>query len=161
MAKDLLARIKKKHARLELKLKKAQLRAQKITNIINATAKIMEHLPKAVDVSVNIGLAYIGAKMARHWSGALYGPVALKLAQSPNIASGVAGVTGLAALGILAAQPKEQIKALVEEYSGIFVPAAPATEREKAIIDKVTAGELLTAEEEAYLKQRAMTRWVW
>ena len=74
-----------------------------------------KHLGKIVDNSsakdisdalLNVGLAYAGYEVLinregkRNWKSTLFGPVSLKLAQSPNVAAGTAGVLGLATLGL-------------------------------------------------------------
>lgn len=49
---------------------------------------------------MNAGLALAGFQVFQSWQGALWGPVSLKLATSENLAAGIAGVAGLATLGL-------------------------------------------------------------
>jgi len=75
------------------------------------------------DVLLYIGLGYLSyEKLGKQWPSALFGPIALKLAQSPNIAASVSGVGSLAALGVATAFGEElaEIKdAAVNYASGI------------------------------------------
>ena len=67
---------------------------------------ISDHIGKSIDSGhlpdylIYAALAYLGFETFGHSiGGAVFGPIALKLAQSPNIAASVSGVTGLALLG--------------------------------------------------------------
>jgi hypothetical protein len=60
---------------------------------------------KIVDLATKAGIAYVGFNALKHPAGALTGLVALNLANSPNLASGVAGVAALTGLGALSMVP--------------------------------------------------------
>lgn len=64
--------------------------------------RVMDKLEAIPDVAVNLGVAYVGAKSTRHWSGALTGLIALKLAQAPNLLAGAVGIGMLTFLGLTA-----------------------------------------------------------
>lgn len=53
-----------------------------------------------IDVFLYGGLAYLGTEVVHDWRGALIGPIGLKLAQSQNEISGLAGLGILATLGL-------------------------------------------------------------
>lgn len=57
---------------------------------------------KLIDTVTKVGVAYVGYKAVDHWSGALTGLVALKLATANNLAAGIAGVATLTGLGVMA-----------------------------------------------------------
>ena len=67
---------------------------------------VSAHIGKAIDSGKIIdyllygGLAYAGYELFQDWKGALFGPVALRLAQSGNLAAGASGVAGLLLLGV-------------------------------------------------------------
>jgi hypothetical protein len=56
---------------------------------------------KLVNIATNAGVAYIGFNALKHPVGGLVGLLGLRLAQSPNLASGVAGIATLTGLGAL------------------------------------------------------------
>ena len=92
--------------------------------IISAATNLTDKLPKALDITVNLGLAYLGYQTFRDWRGALVGPVSYALAKSPNIAGSIAGVGGLTILGLFSVAgegiqhpPQEPMKA-PEEIGG-------------------------------------------
>jgi len=62
--------------------------------------KILDRGKQIVDLALNLGLAYLGAKHFKHPVGALFGPIALKLARSENVVAGTSGVIGLVSLGV-------------------------------------------------------------
>lgn len=63
---------------------------------------LIEAADRIPGLALKAGVAYIGIRATKHWTGALTGLVALRLANSPNLAAGAAGVGTLAALGIVA-----------------------------------------------------------
>lgn len=67
---------------------------------IHDLAIMLQRIPELVDPVIYGGVAYLGWKAFGGVSGALFGPIALKLAQANNMAAGAAGVAGLATLGI-------------------------------------------------------------
>jgi len=74
-------------------------------NLERIAAHIVDNssVKDVVNAGLNISLAYAGWKAFKTWQGALFGPVALRLAQSPGGTppiSQIAGVAGLAYLGI-------------------------------------------------------------
>lgn len=60
---------------------------------------------KIIDIATKAGVAYVGFNALKHPAGALTGLVALNLANSPNLAAGVAGVATLTALGAMSTIP--------------------------------------------------------
>ena len=67
-----------------------------------------EHL---ADIALKAGVAYTGFKATNHWSGGLTALVALRLAQAPNLAAGLAGTGMLAWLGLSAfVSPEGDVK---------------------------------------------------
>jgi hypothetical protein len=65
------------------------------------TAKdIIDRTDKLIDAFTKIGVAYTGFNATGHWTGALIALVGLRLAEANNLASGVAGVATLTALGL-------------------------------------------------------------
>lgn len=80
---------------------------------------------EAVDLLINGGLAYLGVHAFRpqgtaHFVGsALFGPVAMKLAQAENIPAGLSGVVGLTILGVAqSGEAQEVIAALLDPNMG-------------------------------------------
>lgn len=67
----------------------------------NELAKqILAKIEKLPDVALQGGIAYVGSRVTGHWTGGLLGLIGLKLAQAPNLASGLAGVGILGGLGL-------------------------------------------------------------
>lgn len=71
---------------------------------------ISDHIGKLIDnsnvkdvadIAIMGGLAYVGYNRTKRIEGALLGPVSYKVAQSMNLAAGIAGVSGLIFLGAL------------------------------------------------------------
>ncbi|GAG94486.1 unnamed protein product, partial [marine sediment metagenome] len=52
-------------------------------------------LDNLINGVTKLGVAYFGAKAANHWSGAITGLVALRLAESGNAPAGIAGLATL------------------------------------------------------------------
>lgn len=67
---------------------------------LDQLTKLLGNIPKVVDPIIYGGLAYLGLKTFGGLGGALFGPVALKLAMSSNMPAGASGVAGLATLGV-------------------------------------------------------------
>lgn len=65
--------------------------------------KVVDRGNAIIDIATKAGVAYIGYKGMNHWSGALMALVGYRLAQSPNLVSGGAGVTILTTLGLSSA----------------------------------------------------------
>ena len=63
-------------------------------------AKFIEHSDRLINTATKLGVAYVGYKANNHWSGALTGLVALRLAESNNLAAGIAGTATLAVIGL-------------------------------------------------------------
>jgi hypothetical protein len=62
---------------------------------------IVDRADKLVNLGANVGVAYIGYRALKHPTGALVGLLALRLAESNNLAGGAAGVAALTGLGAL------------------------------------------------------------
>lgn len=61
---------------------------------------IVDRAGTLVDVATKLGVAYTGYNATRHWTGALVALIGLRLAEANNLASGIAGVATLTALGL-------------------------------------------------------------
>jgi len=61
--------------------------------------KILDNLDKLTRLGINVGLAYASYDMWKDPLGIFYGPIALRLAESPSLPSSVAGLAGLATIG--------------------------------------------------------------
>ena len=66
-----------------------------------ALLRVIEKSDKLLDAATKVGVAYVGYKAHDHWSGALAGLVALRLANANNLAAGIAGVATLTGLGVM------------------------------------------------------------
>ena len=84
---------------------------RKLNKGFRRTAKEWEksiagHIGKAIDSGhmadylLYAGLAYLGYEHFGDIKGAIWGPVCLKLAMSPNIVAGTSGILGLVTLGV-------------------------------------------------------------
>jgi len=69
-----------------------------------ALLKVGTRLDNILSGVTKLGVAYLGFKAANHWTGAIAGLVALRLAESGNAPAGVAG---LATLGFIGANQVE------------------------------------------------------
>lgn len=112
----------------------------KIQQIKEAIESGIDRADKAINIGLKAGVAYTGYRALRHPLGALVGLLGLRLAESPNLASGVAGVAALTGLGTLnlfpppppaygAARPVEDTLALLQSL-GLWRPTEiPISER--------------------------------
>lgn len=117
-----------------------------------------------IDLALASFIAYSGARtgyrLTRTVEGAISGAgthlLGLKLATTQGGTPPVSQIAGLAILGV------GGLAAISDALTGLVetVPAEPTTEAERTIIGKLQEGIELTPDEEAYLKQRAMQRWV-
>jgi len=65
-----------------------------------AIIQLLSRSDRLIETATKAGVAYLGYKSNNHWTGALTSLVALKLAQSGNLAAGAAGVGVLAIIGL-------------------------------------------------------------
>lgn len=61
---------------------------------------IIDRADRITDIFVKAGTAYVSYQATGHWTGALIGLLALRLAESNNLAAGVAGTGVLAGVGL-------------------------------------------------------------
>lgn len=90
-----------------------------IGNIIDKS-----NVAQIVDALIYGGVAIQGALVMNDPRGALIGPIGLKLAQSPNLIAGGAGIAVLAALGLASIAPSaiDDIRNKYEETTGLKYP---------------------------------------
>lgn len=103
--------------------------------ILDRVLSKAEHL---ADIALKAGVAWTGYRATNHWSGGLTGLVALRLAQSPNLAAGLAGTGMLAWLGLSAfVSPEGDVRApdMVKPIIPGTVYIPPGEEENIVIID--------------------------
>lgn len=61
--------------------------------------RVIEKSDVILETATKLGVAYMGYKSNKDWSGALTALIAFKLAQSGNVVAGAAGVGVLALIG--------------------------------------------------------------
>lgn len=104
------------------------------------------------ELFLNVGLAIVGVEVFKGWKGALYGPIALRLARtdggSPPIAQ-IAGVAGLLTLGLPFIVPTVTAAAeyVVDPKQGV-IPAA--TGKKGPLYWNWAKGEWATVPEEEW-----------
>lgn len=98
-----------------------------LDKIKDAFESIVDRSGKLVDIATHAGVAYVGYNALKHPMGAVVGLLALRLAQSPNLASGAAGVAALTGLGALNLIPP------TEPPPGAGIPIELLLERLRAI----------------------------
>lgn len=62
--------------------------------------KLVLKADKLIDAATKIGVALVGYRTNKHWSGALTALIALKLAEGGNLAAGAAGLATLTYIGL-------------------------------------------------------------
>ena len=62
---------------------------------------MLDKSDKIIDLGVNLGLAYYGYAVNRHWTGAMSALMGYRLAKADSLVSSAAGISMLTALGIL------------------------------------------------------------
>jgi len=85
------------------KLDKANLKYLEMKKDLEGVTTLIKGSSEAADLLLKVGAAYYGARAFRNAGGAFVGLIALRLAQSNNLAAGLSGVGTLASIGL--AQP--------------------------------------------------------
>ncbi|GAG66732.1 unnamed protein product [marine sediment metagenome] len=67
---------------------------------VEALLNLTSRLDSLVTGATKLGVAYAGYRANGHWTGALTGLVALRLAEGGNLAGGAAGLGTLALIGV-------------------------------------------------------------
>lgn len=108
---------------------------------------LAENPSQVVEAALYAGLAYLSyEKMGKHWESAFFGPVALKLATSPNEIAAASGVIGLGILGVLtgiSGLPPEVVKGITDTADKI----ATTVENKVQDVVGVALGSSMTAEQ--------------
>lgn len=111
---------------------------------------VIDRADKIASIATNAGVAYIGFNALKHPTGALVGLLALRLAQSPNLASGAAGIAALTGLGALNMVPPPEplpghrgVDWVLNELQkrGLWSPSIPISERPEEQIKIRTTGD--------------------
>lgn len=71
----------------------------------NNLAVVASRLDQVISGLTKLGVAYVGYKATNHWTGALTGLIALKMAEGGNLAGGAAGTAVLGLLGLTQMPP--------------------------------------------------------
>lgn len=111
-----------------------------LDKIKSAFESVVDRGDKIVSIATNAGVAYLGYNALKHPAGALVGLLGLRLSQSPNLASGVAGIAALTGIGALNMIPPageydpgpghRSIEWVLEELQkrGLWKPSTPISE---------------------------------
>lgn len=109
-----------------------------LDKIRSAFESVVDRGDKLISIATNAGVAYLGFNALKHPAGALVGLLGLRLAQSPNLASGVAGIAALTGLGALNLVPPPEplpghrgIDWVLDELQkrGLWSPSIPISSR--------------------------------